>query len=100
MPVGLLFGWALIFPGRFSRGDSLREVGPDALTLLATSVILMFIAAPIEGFFSFNPNIPDWVKASVGGVEVVIWALFWSQFGKGSEAESASATLQSQPQEA
>jgi len=98
--VGLLFGWALIFPGRFSRGDSLREVGPDALTLLATSVILMFIAAPIEGFFSFNPNIPDWVKASVGGVEVVIWALFWSQFGKGSELQLTSETLQSQPLEA
>ncbi len=87
---GLLFGWALIFPGRFSRGDSLREVGPDALTLLATSVIMMFIAAPIEGFFSFDPNIPDVAKAAVGLVEVVIWSLFWSQFGKGSESNAVN----------
>jgi len=97
---GLLFGWALIFPGRFSRGDSLREVGPDALTLLATSVVMMFIAAPIEGFFSFNPNIPDWTKAAVGAVEVVIWALFWSQFGKGSETRPVNASLPAQPPEA
>jgi uncharacterized membrane protein SpoIIM required for sporulation len=83
---GLLFGWALINPGRRSRGDSLRAVGRDGVTLLATSVVLMLIAAPIEGFFSFNPAVPGWLKTTVAAVEVMAWAAFWTGYAKDREA--------------
>lgn len=79
---GMMLGWALINPGQKTRGDALKAVGKDAFVLLATSVVLMFIAAPIEGFFSFNPQVPQWLKVVVGAVEVVLWGLFWTQFGR------------------
>ena len=88
---GLLLGYALINPGRRRRGDALKEVGPDAVTLLATSVALMFVAAPIEGFFSFNPLVPQWVKVVVGSVSLVAWLTFWSQFGRSELGESNSS---------
>jgi uncharacterized membrane protein SpoIIM required for sporulation len=90
---GLLLGSALIAPGRRTRGDSLKAVGPDAVVLLATSVMLTFIAAPIEGFFSFNPRVPLAVKASVAILSLAAWILFWTQFGR--DSDSSSGTLES-----
>lgn len=88
---GLLLGYALINPGRRRRGDALREVGPDAVTLLAISVTLMFIAAPIEGFFSFNPLVPGWVKVVVGSVSLTAWLIFWSQYAQETSLEATPA---------
>lgn len=82
---GLLLGWALINPGRRSRAESLKLVGKDAIVLLATSVVLMFIAAPIEGFFSFNPRVPGGLKVVVAAIEAVAWISFWGYFGRETE---------------
>lgn len=90
---GLLMGWALINPGRRTRGEALREAGKDAVVLLATSVCLMFIAAPIEGFFSFNPDVPSAYKVAVILGELVVWGLFWTGFGKSSEEMAAASDL-------
>ncbi len=79
---GLLLGYALINPGRRRRSDALKAVGKDAIVLLSTSVVLMFIAAPIEGFFSFQPAVPQWLKAAVACVSIVVWAIFWTSFGR------------------
>ncbi len=83
---GLLAGYALINPGRRKRSESLKAVGKDMITLVATSIVLMFIAAPIEGFFSFNPNVPTAVKLAFVAVEIVAWGAFWTFFGRGSSA--------------
>lgn len=87
---GLLLGWALLNPGRRSRGRALQEVGRDAIVLLSTSVVLMFIAAPIEGFFSFNPRVPGFVKVTVAGISLVAWAIFWTSYAKTPEERLAS----------
>ncbi|MBC8066508.1 MAG: stage II sporulation protein M [Chlorobia bacterium] len=79
---GFVMGWALINPGRRKRGEALKDAGRDAITLLCTSAVLMFIAAPIEGFFSFNPAVPSFVKVIVIAVEIVFWSFFWSGFAK------------------
>jgi len=79
---GLLLGYALINPGRRKRSDALKAVGKDAIVLLGTSVILMFIAAPIEGFFSFQPGIPQWFKVVVAVIEVGGWGVLWTTYGK------------------
>lgn len=85
---GFVLGWALINPGRLRRGEALREAGKDAMVLLFTAVTMMFIAAPIEGFFSFNPAVPSFVKVIVIGVELVFWGLFWTGYGKDKEASA------------
>jgi uncharacterized membrane protein SpoIIM required for sporulation len=82
---GFVMGWALINPGRRKRGDALKAAGKDAIVLLATGVTLMFIAAPIEGFFSFNPHVPGGVKLAVAGVELLAWGAFWTFHGRTPE---------------
>ncbi len=79
---GLVFGWALINPGRRRRGDALKAVAKDGMVLILTSVVLMFIAAPIEGFFSFNPIFTQELKAGVAVVSLVAWGAFWFGFGR------------------
>lgn len=88
---GLVMGWALISPGRRKRGESLKAAGKDAIVLLVTGVLLMFIAAPIEGFFSFNPNVPTPLKVVVIAVELTFWGLFWVGFGRNEEEKAALA---------
>ncbi|MEZ0326433.1 MAG: stage II sporulation protein M [Fimbriimonas sp.] len=82
---GLLFAWAVINPGRRRRGDALKAVAKDGMVLILTSVALMFIAAPIEGFFSFNPSFPQELKAGVALVSLIAWAAFWIGFGRTTE---------------
>lgn len=82
---GLLLAFALINPGRRKRGAALKAVGKDAIVLLATSVVLMFIAAPIEGFFSFRPSVPQGAKIAVACISAVAWACFWIWFGREPE---------------
>jgi uncharacterized membrane protein SpoIIM required for sporulation len=84
---GFSLGWALICPGRRKRGEALAHAAKDALVVLATSVVLMFMAAPIEGFFSFNPHVPNWCKAAFAGASALAWAAFWIGFGRREEAE-------------
>ena len=79
---GLLLGYSLIFPGRNSRGDSLRLAGKDAVILIAISIALTLIAAPIEGFFSFNRNVHGFVKTTVAILSLIAWILFWTQCGR------------------
>ncbi|RYG17694.1 stage II sporulation protein M [bacterium] len=85
---GLLLGWALIDPGRRSRADSLRAAGPDAGILLLIGVALTLMAAPIEGFFSFNPDIPDAARLGVIVVTFLGWLAFWSGFGRTPDEEA------------
>jgi uncharacterized membrane protein SpoIIM required for sporulation len=86
---GMLFGWAAFNPGRRSRAEALRLVAKDGMVLLGTSIVLMFIAAPIEGFFSFNPNVSMAAKIAVGTIEVIFWAIFWTQYGRNQPATGA-----------
>lgn len=79
---GFVLAWALILPGRKKRGVALRDAGRDAIILLTTGTLLMFVAAPIEGFFSFNPRVPDWAKVTVAVVSLAAWLAFWNGFGK------------------
>ncbi len=79
---GLVMGYALINPGRRRRGDALKAAGKDALVLLTTATLMMFMAAPIEGFFSFNPSVPVPLKIIFAIASAIAWGLFWVFFGR------------------
>ena len=87
---GLLLGWSLIDPGRRSRADSLRAAGPDAGVLLLIGVALTFMAAPIEGFFSFNPLVPHVARIAVILVTLLGWIAFWTGFGRTPEEDGVA----------
>ncbi|HRF60430.1 MAG TPA: stage II sporulation protein M [Fimbriimonadaceae bacterium] len=79
---GLVLGWAMIAPGRRSRSDALRVAGKDAFVLLVMSVAMMFIAAPVEGFFSFNPTVPAAVKVAFAALMLTAWLLYWIGYAR------------------
>jgi uncharacterized membrane protein SpoIIM required for sporulation len=88
---GLVLGYALINPGRRRRGDALKAAGKDALVLLTTATLMMFIAAPIEGFFSFNNRVPDAAKIAFAIASAVAWGMFWVFMGRDQVAAPLEA---------
>ncbi|MEM1008040.1 MAG: stage II sporulation protein M, partial [Myxococcota bacterium] len=48
---GLMLGRAVLLPGRFERGESLRRAGMASSLLVFGAVVLLFYAAIVEGFF-------------------------------------------------
>ncbi|MFI5386767.1 MAG: stage II sporulation protein M [Fimbriimonadales bacterium] len=91
---GLVMGYALINPGRRRRGEALKAAGKDALVLLTTATLMMFMAAPIEGFFSFNPKVPVPVKALFALCSAIAWGLFWVFFGRKEGDDSSESVRQ------
>ncbi|RIJ99621.1 MAG: hypothetical protein DCC46_07875 [Armatimonadetes bacterium] len=87
---GFLMAWALIHPGRRRRADALREAGKDALVLLVTAVVLMFIAAPIEGFVSFNAAVPNEFRAVLIFGTAIGWGAFWMGFARDFDSREAT----------
>ncbi len=49
---GIILGKSILYPGRYSRADSLRLTAPKALHLAMGAAVMFFIAAFIEAFWS------------------------------------------------
>ena len=82
---GLIMGGALLSPGRRSRGEALRIAGKDAMVMFVIAIIMIFLAAPIEGYFSFNPKVPLVVKAVFAIAAFAAWMALFIGFGKSEE---------------
>ncbi|MEH2091241.1 stage II sporulation protein M [Nostoc sp.] len=63
---GFLLARAILFPGKYRRGDALKFYGYQAVQLVFGIVPMLIIAGAIEGFFSPNPNVPDVIKYLAG----------------------------------
>jgi uncharacterized membrane protein SpoIIM required for sporulation len=63
---GLLIARAILFPGKYRRGDALKLYGNQAVQLVYGIVPMLIIAGTIEGFFSSSPVIPAPLKYLVG----------------------------------
>jgi len=73
---GFVLAMATINPGRRSRAAALREAGKDAFVLIMLSLVMIALAAPIEGFFSFSPAIPQPVKTVFALVALTGWLFY------------------------
>ncbi|MCU0316870.1 MAG: stage II sporulation protein M [Fimbriimonadaceae bacterium] len=80
--IGLMFGWAILVPGNKTRTLAIKEAGVDGFRMLVVALAMIFIAAPIEGFFSFNPAVPQWIKLVFGLLFMVGWISFFRIFGR------------------
>lgn len=87
---GLYIGWSILVPGRRKRGEALAAAAKDGIVVLVTGVLMMYLAAPIEGFFSFNASIPDWLKLTFTAVSATAWFFFWFGVGRNQEEELAA----------
>ncbi|WP_370600014.1 stage II sporulation protein M [Pseudomonas nitroreducens] len=74
---GLKLGWALLAPGRLSRLDALRQAAARAVQLVGGVILLLLIAAFIEGYWSSLTQFPATVKYIVGAC---LWLLVGGYF--------------------
>ncbi len=75
---GLRLAHGLLFPGSWSRRDSLAMAGADAVRLLVGVIPLLVVAGVVEGFFS-PTDVPAGLKlgvAALGGVSLVAYLFF------------------------
>lgn len=82
---GFLLGRTVVAPGKLSRADALKAAGKDAATLSILGLIMIALAAPIEGFFSFSPSFPQWFKLVVGLLALTAWLAYFIGYGKEEE---------------
>lgn len=86
---GLLLGWGMVHPGQYSRLQSLRIHGLDAVRLACGAGFMLAIAALIEAYFSPSP-LPDAVKYTVGTLLWVLVYLYLRLGGRGTYQLAAS----------
>ncbi|MCH7905597.1 MAG: stage II sporulation protein M [Armatimonadetes bacterium] len=83
---GFVMAGAIINPGRDSRAEALRKAGKDGFVLVILSLVMTMMAAPIEGFFSFDPRVPDWARIVVAAVTLFGWLAFFRLYGRDKES--------------
>jgi uncharacterized membrane protein SpoIIM required for sporulation len=71
---GLMLGWAIIAPGRFSRRDALRRAAPDAFGLFAGAALMLVVAGHIEAYVT--PHFGQPVRWCVAAASAVLFAAY------------------------
>lgn len=83
---GLKLGYALIAPGRLSRGAALKEAAAQAIPIVIGLAGMLFIAAGIEAFWSPRTFLLPIAKYAIG---IELWGLLAVYFvfaGRGDES--------------
>jgi uncharacterized membrane protein SpoIIM required for sporulation len=88
---GLRLASGLLFPGIYSRRDSIARAGREAVRLIAGIIPMLVIAGTIEGFFSPS-GAPAGLKFAVGAALFTL-LLVWLFSSVGKTDEEISATL-------
>ncbi|MEH2244954.1 stage II sporulation protein M [Nostoc sp.] len=76
---GFLLARAILFPGKYRRGDALKFYGSQAVQLVFGIVPMLIIAGAIEGFFSPNPSVPEPIKYLAGIGLFVLLVMYCSR---------------------
>jgi uncharacterized membrane protein SpoIIM required for sporulation len=79
---GLKIGYALVAPGRLTRGAALRAAAAEAIPLVAGVAGMLLIAAGIEAFWSPRTFLPPAVKYALGGVMWLVLLLYFAFAGR------------------
>ncbi|HCF2344146.1 stage II sporulation protein M [Pseudomonas paraeruginosa] len=74
---GLKLGWALLAPGRLTRGEALRLAARRSVQLIAGVIVLLLLAAFTEAYWSSISHFQPRVKYVVGAV---LWLLVGAYF--------------------
>lgn len=74
---GLMLGMAILAPGRQTRFASVKSRMPVIIQMVYGASLLIFLAAPVEGFWSASRLPPVEVKYAVG---ILLWLLTLGYF--------------------
>lgn len=83
---GMKLGFALLLPGRRSRAQALKAAANDVSPIIYGFVVMLFIAAAIEAFWSPSGVISNSVKYGVGTALWVLVLGYLTFVGRGSKA--------------
>lgn len=78
---GLLIGEKVLFPGRYTRLDSLALHGRVAAQIAIGAVLMFFVAAILEGCFRQLVQSTEW-RFAIGGGTGLLWLLYFSLAGR------------------
>ncbi|MEO6453777.1 MAG: stage II sporulation protein M [Ginsengibacter sp.] len=72
---GLILGNSILFPGTYSRTESLLRGGKDGLKIVIGLMPLFIVAAFFEGFVTRHTNMPLWISLSIlsASLGFIIW---------------------------
>ena len=73
---GLQLGWALIAPGRLSRGEALRLAARKSVLMICGVMLFLLIAAFIEAYWSSRTGTTALVKYLVGAALWLLMAIY------------------------
>ena len=79
---GLLIADKALFPGRYSRLESLAQHGPTAARLAIGAMLLFLVAAVLEGGFRQLIQSTS-LRLAIGGVTGLIWIAYFLHRGGG-----------------
>ena len=83
---GFVIGGAVAFPGRLSRLASAKQAGQQAANIAMGCVVMLAIAALLEGFGRQLIN-SDTIRYSIAGVSLVFWfGYFYFKRAEGTHA--------------
>ncbi|WP_085656001.1 stage II sporulation protein M [Pseudomonas sp. B11(2017)] len=83
---GLKLGWALVAPGRLTRGEALRHAARQSVSLVCGVMLFLLIAALIEAYWSSRATVAPLTKYGVGAGLWVLVAAYLLFAGKARHA--------------
>ena len=72
---GLILGQSYLFPGTYSRIDSLKRGARDSVKILVGLIPFFLLAAFFEGFVTRHTEMPLWLSLFIllGSASIIIW---------------------------
>ncbi|KFX69608.1 membrane protein [Pseudomonas taeanensis MS-3] len=83
---GLKLGWALLAPGRLTRGDALRLAAARSVRLIGGVIVFLLMAAFIEAYWSSMTLASPTLKYLVGGGLWLLVLAYLLLAGRGTHA--------------
>lgn len=78
---GARLGLAVLLPGEQTRREALRQAGGDAVKLAVLAVLLLVVAALVEGFLRQTVQAP-WARLLIGWGLGSVWVLWLALSGR------------------
>lgn len=72
---GLILGNAILFPGTFTRLQSVRKGAKDAVKIMVTLIPIFIVAALFESYITRHTDMPVWMSITIlgGSLAFVLW---------------------------
>lgn len=72
---GLIIGNSLLFPGTYTRIQSLQKAGKDSIKIIVSLVPVFIVAAFFEGFVTRHTGMPLWLSLTIllSSAGFIVW---------------------------